>query len=70
VHTVGAKIIQPHKSKNRVDVSLNAFENKVQGWSFHVHGILSRSLSEAEKKRLKEAFPANKARGHLQICPG
>jgi hypothetical protein len=48
------------------DVSLNACSNKVEGWSFHFHGLLSRSLTKTERKGLKEAYPAREDRGILK----
>jgi len=42
-----------------VDVSLNSFENKITGWNFHSHAVLSRPLNGSELKKLKERFPRN-----------
>jgi len=41
------------------DVCLNVFENEIVGWSFHIHALISRPLTDKELRVLKAQFPRN-----------
>lgn len=46
-----------------VDVSLNCKENISGYWSFHLHGLLDRELTNPELKELKVSYPKNSKSG-------
>lgn len=46
-----------------VDVSLNCTANILGYWSFHLHGLFNRELTNPELKELKLSYPKNRKSG-------
>lgn len=39
-----------------IDISLNSFDNALEGWQLHLHFLINRPLTDALKKSIKAAF--------------